>query len=139
MPAKYLSFIIGKICVTDYFDVNAYCHDPRTQFMSWGLMNNGAWDFPANTKGYTPSVLLEFVTPVTEIRYGYSLVPSEANGMTMNWNIGVAGSHTLEYTRHYAFAGKNGTARLLSFFTMANMGNYEQSIALDPVSPGLAA
>jgi high affinity Mn2+ porin len=139
IPARYLSVVIGKICVTDYFDKNTYNHDPRTQFMSWGLMNNGAWDFPANTKGYTPSAVLEFVTPLQELRYGFSLVPAEANGMTMNWKINKAGSHSLEYSQHYSFAGKSGTLRLFSFFTTANMGNYYQSIALNPTSPDISA
>ncbi|TAL61531.1 MAG: carbohydrate porin [Bacteroidetes bacterium] len=139
IPTSYISFTIGKICLTDYFDNNSYNHDPRTQFISWGLMNNGAWDFPANTKGYTPSVLIELVTPGTELRYGFSLVPKVANGRIMNWNINKAGSHTLEYTRHYCLGGKNGSLRFLSFFTTTDMGNYDQSIALNPNAPDITS
>lgn len=137
IPAKYLSFTIGKICVADFFDNNSYSHDPRTQFMSWALMSNGAWDFPANTRGYTPSLVLEYVTPRHELRYGFSLVPTTANGMTMNWDINMAGSHTLEYTHNYTIAGEKGALRLVSFFTTANMGNYNQSIELAPTAPDL--
>jgi high affinity Mn2+ porin len=100
IPTQYISFTVGKICVTDFFDLNSYSHDPRTQFMSWALMSNGAWDFPANTRGYTPSIVLAWVTPANEIRYGFSLMPTTANGMIMNWEISKAGSHTLEYTRN---------------------------------------
>jgi high affinity Mn2+ porin len=138
-PAKYFSFTIGKICVSDFFDINRYSHDPRTQFMSWALMSNGAWDYPANTKGYTPSIVLEYVTPGHQLRYGFSLVPVKPNGMEMNWNIRKAGSHTLEYTYNYTVDGHNGSLRLLSFFTTANMGNYAQSIAFNPLSPELPA
>lgn len=139
VPTKYLAFTIGKICVSDYFDQNTYSHDPRTQFMSWALMNNGAWDFPANTRGYTPSVILEYVTPKHELRYGFSLVPTTPNGMVMNWEIAKAGSNTLEYTYNYAIAGEKGALRMVSFFTIANMGNYNQSIALNPNAPNLFA
>jgi high affinity Mn2+ porin len=137
IPTNYFSFTIGKICVSDFFDNNRYSHDPRTQFMSWALMSNGAWDFPANTKGYTPSLVLELVTPGYEVRYGFSLVPTKPNGMVMNWDINKAGSHTLEYTCNYTIAGKKGAFRLLSFFTTANMGNYNQSIKLNPLAPDL--
>jgi len=137
IPAKYLSLIIGKICISDYFDNNKYDHDPRTQFMSWGLMDNGAWDFPANTKGYTPSIVVEYITPGYELRYGFSLMPREANGMIMNWNINKAGSNSLEYTQNYILAGENGTFRLFSFFTRANMGNYEESLADNHSSPDI--
>jgi high affinity Mn2+ porin len=139
MPAKYFSFTVGKICIADIFDVNSYSHDPRTQFMSWALMSNGAWDFPANTRGYTPSLVLEYVTPKHELRYGFSLVSTTPNGMEMNWNISEAGSHTLEYTYKYAISGRNGALRFLSFFTTANMGNYNQSISLNPESPDIHA
>lgn len=139
VPTSYLSFIIGKICVTDYFDLNTYSHDPRTLFMSWALMNNGAWDFPANTRGYTPSIVLEYITPENELRYAFSLVATTPNGMKMNWNVNKAGSHTLEYTRNYALAGEKGALRFVSYFNMANMGNYTQSITLNPTAPDLFA
>ena len=135
LPAKYIAFTIGKIGIADYFDANQYSHDPRTQFMSWALMSNGAWDFPANTRGYTPSIVLEFVSLRHEVRYGISLVPLTANGNEMNWNILLANSNTLEYTYRYKLNKRNGAIRLLGFFTTSNMGNYKQSIALDPQNP----
>ncbi len=139
MPTDYFSFIIGKICVADFFDNNKFSHDPRTQFMSWALMSNGAWDFPANTKGYTPSLVLEYVTPKNELRYGFSLVPTTPNGMNMNWNINEAGSNTLEYTHNYNISGQKGALRLVSFFSTANMGNYNQSMAINPSAPDITA
>jgi high affinity Mn2+ porin len=138
-PTSYFSFTIGKISVSDFFDNNIYSHDPRTQFMSWALMSNGAWDYPANTKGYTPSLVLEYVTPKNELRYAFSLVPTKPNGMVMNWNLNEAGSHSLEYTYNYSLAGKKGAIRFLSFLTTANMGNYNQSLALNPTAPDISS
>jgi len=138
-PTKYFAITIGKIGITDYFDANSYSHDPRTQFMSWGLMANGAWDYPANTRGYTPSIVLEYVTTKNELRYGLSMVPLSANGNQMDGNIWQANSSTLEYTHHYSIKDKAGTVRLLSFLTTTHMGNYEQSIALDPTAPDITA
>ena len=37
--------------VKDILDNNAYANDPRTQFMSWALMANEAWDYPADALG----------------------------------------------------------------------------------------
>lgn len=134
-PDSYLAFTVGKISVADYFDVNAYSHDPRTQFMSWALMSNGGWDYPANTRGYAPSAVAEYVTPRHELRYGFSLVPLVANGSTMNWDINKAGSHTLEYTHHHTLVGHPGSVRALGFFTTTNMGNYRESLVLSPDRP----
>jgi high affinity Mn2+ porin len=133
-PTHYLGITIGKISIADYFDNNQYSHDPRTQFLSWGLMSNGAYDYPANTRGYTPSILLEYVSPTNEIHYGISLVPLIANGNDMNWNISKAKSQVVEYTHRYKMNGRKGAVRFLSFYTSTNMGNYRQSIASIPLN-----
>ena len=135
LPTKYLSLTVGKIGIADYFDDNNFSHDPRTQFMSWALMSNGAWDYPANTRGYTPSIVLEYVTPKHELRYAISLMPLTANGNNMNWDISKAISHSLEYTHRHKIKNRSGAIRILGFFTSANMGNYQQSIALSPQDP----
>jgi high affinity Mn2+ porin len=140
MPTKYFSVTVGKISLTDFFDDNGYSHDPRTQFLSWGLMDNGAWDYAANTRGYTPSVVLEYVTPKNELRYAISLLPLTANGNDMNWDIGQSNSNSLEFTHHYkAHKGRPGTIRLLSYLNTTNMGNYDASIALNPTAPDITA
>ena len=135
IPEKYIALTFGKVSVSDYFDNNKYSHDPRTQFMAWSLMDNGAWDYPANTRGYTPSLVLEYISPKNEIRYALSLVPVTANGNEMNSNISKANSNTLEYTHNHQIHGKPGAIRILGFFTTTDMGNYRQSIALNPINP----
>ena len=137
IPTHYISLTVGKICVADIFDLNSYSHDPRTQFMSWALMSNGAWDFPANTRGYTPSIVLEWVTPKNELRYGFSLLPTTANGMNMNWDINNAGSHTLEYTHNYSLLSKKGILRMVSYLNYGNMGNYNESLTQNSKSPNI--
>jgi high affinity Mn2+ porin len=137
IPTKYFSLTIGKISITDLFDNNSYSHNPTTQFMSWALMSNGAWDYPANTKGYTPSIVLEYISKHYQMRYGFSLVSEKPNGIIMNWNIDKAGSHSLEFSDNFQIGGKAGTIRLLSFLTTANMGSYSQSLANDPTAPDI--
>jgi high affinity Mn2+ porin len=134
-PLKYIALTIGKVGAADYFDDNQYSHDPRSQFMSWALMDNGAWDYPANTRGYTPSVILEYITPHNELRYGFSLMPKTANGNKMNWDVQNASSSSLEYTHRYSLHQQKGAVRVLGFFNTTNMGNYRESIALRAENP----
>ncbi|MGN6180376.1 MAG: carbohydrate porin [Mucilaginibacter sp.] len=49
---RYFLFQAGKWGMADFFDGNEFSHDPREQFMNWALMDNGAWDYPANKRGY---------------------------------------------------------------------------------------
>jgi hypothetical protein len=44
---------VGNLAVIDIFDDNRYSHDPRTQFMNWSLMTQGAFDYAADARGYS--------------------------------------------------------------------------------------
>lgn len=70
-------------------------------------------------------------------RYGFSLVPLTANGNEMNWDISNASSQTIEFTKRYTLSKRPGAIRLLGFFTTANMGNYQESILLNPTNPDI--
>src|ERR1700693_1557747 len=39
---RRVTLTLGKFSVKDIFDNNAYANDPRTQFLNWSLMANGA-------------------------------------------------------------------------------------------------
>ena len=69
-PATRYSITVGRFTVTDFFDNNRYTHDPRTQFLGWGIMYNGAWDYAADTRGYTWGWVHEFHTRRWSARYG---------------------------------------------------------------------
>src|ERR1035437_8404989 len=69
MPTPSLSLTAGKYRMMDFFDNNRFSHDPRSQFYNWALMGNGAWDYPANTRGYTYGLTFEVVKPEWALRY----------------------------------------------------------------------
>ncbi|TGE05401.1 carbohydrate porin [Hymenobacter fodinae] len=130
-PQRYLALNLGKISIADFFDQNSYSHDPRTQFFNWSLMSNGAWDYPANTRGYTVGAVAEYVTPAFALRAATTLVPKQANGPILNYHYGQAHSETLELTRAYHVAQHPGLVRLLAYRIVANMGSYRQATALE--------
>ncbi|HEY0298306.1 MAG TPA: carbohydrate porin, partial [Arachidicoccus sp.] len=137
VPTKYLSFVVGKISMEDYFDNNAYAHDPRDQFMNWNLMAAGAWDYPANTRGYAPSIVLQYISKNDALRYGFSLIPKEANGSSMNWKIAHSHSETIEYDHSYQIDHKVGTFRVLGFLTNGMMGDYNEALQSLPDTPNI--
>ena len=65
-----LQVSIGKMSAEDVLDDNLYNHDPRTQFLNWSLMYTGAWDYPANSRGYTFGALFDYSTMFYAVRYG---------------------------------------------------------------------
>ena len=137
LPDRYINIVIGKISIADYFDDNTFAHDPRTEFMNWALMSSAAWDYPANTRGYTPSAVIEYFSKKYECRAGISMVPTTANGNVMDKNITKAYSITFENVLHYHLFHQPGTLRLLGFYTTARMGNYDLAVLQNPLNPDI--
>ncbi len=127
-PKERFTVVMGKFSMADFFDNNSYSHDPRTQFMNWALMSTGAWDYPANTRGYTWNVVGEYVRERWAIRAATSLVPTTANGQELNWQWNGNNSNTLELEKSTTFFGKEGKLRALAFYTTTYMGSYAEAI-----------
>lgn len=118
----------GKLSATDIFDTNKYSHDPRGQFMNWSLMDNGAWDYPADTRGYTGGVTAELVVKDWALRYGFFLMPKEANGTPLDFHFLEAHGQALEFEEDYRLGERPGIARLMVYLNDANMGSYRKTI-----------
>lgn len=130
-------FTLGKFSVTDIFDANSYSHDPRNQFMNWAIMSAGAWDYPANTRGYTWGLVAEWIKPKWSVKLGITTAPEAANGPYMDMNIAKAHSETIEFDQCYTINKKKGVVRLIGYFTQANMGNYADAINTKQVTPDI--
>ena len=44
----------------DFFDLNPVGSDSHLQFMNWTVDNNGAYDYAADTRGYTLGAVVEY-------------------------------------------------------------------------------
>ena len=128
---KRLTFNLGKFGIADFFDQNAVSHDPRSDFMNWSLMNNGAYDYAANTRGYTGGLIVEYYTPGWVFRAGTALMPTYANGPTLNFDWLKTNSETFEVQRNYVLRGLPGSARLLLYYNTSKAPAYQAVIDED--------
>ena len=55
-----LTLTLGRYTPLDIVDQNAYAADSHSQFMSWGLMANLAWDYGQDTIGFGPGFAAQF-------------------------------------------------------------------------------
>src|SRR5262249_23043958 len=129
---------VGKMSATDLIDNNRYSHDPRTQFQNWSLMYTGAWDYPANVRGYTYGVTLDFNTLFYAVHYGIFAEPRVANGAEFDSQFLKANGQILELEEHWGLEDCPGKLRQWVFLNHAHMGNYEQALAEMPVQPNIA-
>jgi hypothetical protein len=120
----------GRFTVTDFFDDNRYSHDPRTQFMGWAVMYNGAWDYPADTRGYTWGIVQELHTHNWSFRYGIAAEPRVANGSQFDRRLFRDHGQTFEEERRYSLATHPGAVRLLEYANRADAGNYAEALKI---------
>jgi high affinity Mn2+ porin len=125
-----LTLTVGKMSAKDIFDNNAYANDPRTQFMSWGLMANEAWDYPADSLGFITGLAAELNQSHWTLRYGFFQVPRVSNGTALNKNFLNAWAMVTEFELRYAPAAHPGTIRLLGYLNQADMGSYEEALSV---------
>lgn len=133
-----LTLIAGKFGMNDYFDNNSYSHDPRTQFLNWALMDNGAWDYASDTRGYSWGLYLELHLEKWSIRAASVLVPKAANQLALDPRFLVVRGDNLEIEYRYSL-GENhpGKARLLLYRNVAHMGSYAESLSNNPTAPDI--
>ncbi len=124
-----VTLTVGRFAVFDQFDVNAYAHDSRGQFMNWALLDTGAFDYAADAFGYTQGISIEFNQKQWALRWGAFIAPKESNGVELDWNILRQWQQVVELEWRYALSGHPGKARLLGWVERANMGSYSETLA----------
>jgi high affinity Mn2+ porin len=130
LPRRRLEVRFGKFSLPDFFDVNSVGSDTHLQFINWTTDNNGAWDYAADTRGYTVGATADFEDRNWGFRFAEALMPKIANGIDLVWKPWQAHAENFEYElRHGLIPKKAGVVRLLAFTNYANMGIYREAIA----------
>src|SRR5580700_4044282 len=127
-PMKRYTIVAGRFTVTDFFDDNRYSHDPRTQFMGWAIMFNGAWDYPADVRGYTWGWVHELHMKNWSVRYASAAMPRVANGLRFDRRLFRNRGDVFEGEYRYSVSKHAGTIRALHYLNHANAGSYADAI-----------
>ena len=97
--------------------------------MNWTVDNNGAYDYAADTRGYTVGLLAEYHERNWAFRFEEALMPKVANGIDLDWSLRRSRAENYELELRPKFSGARGSViRLLSFVNHANMGVYRDAI-----------
>lgn len=130
LPARRITLLAGKFGTADFFDVNSVASDSHLQFMNWAVCNTGAYDYAADTRGYTIGAIVEYQEPSWGVRFGEMMMPTVANGIDDEGDIAHARAENLEVElRHRLIPGRTGTVRALGYLNHARMGSYAEANA----------
>ena len=120
---------LGRLSIADDFDRNRYANDTRHQFMNWDFINAAAYDYAADTRGYSDGFVAAWVRPRWTLRYGLYQMPLRANGQALEGPLGRARSEQVQLSLR-PFAADGFTLRLLAYRNIARMGRYAQALAI---------
>jgi high affinity Mn2+ porin len=129
LPRRRLEIRVGKFSMPDFFDLNSVGSDTHFQFVNWSVDNNGAYDYAADTRGYTVGAAADFEDRNWGFRFAEALMPKVANGIDLVWQPWKAHAENFEYElRRGLIPGKPGVIRLLGYANNANMGIYRDAV-----------
>ena len=127
LSARRVEVTAGKFAATDIFDLNRYANSTRNQFLDWVLFNNGAWDYAADTRGYSNGIAIAWINPTISLRLGSFQMPTFANGNRFDNDIANARGDNVEVTFD---APRDVVIRILAYENHARMGDYDLATAI---------
>jgi high affinity Mn2+ porin len=128
---------IGKIAVTDIFDINKYAHDPRTNFMNWALVDTGTFDYAADAWGYTYGAAVEWYQGQWTLRGGWFDLSVVPNSTDLDASFGQF-QWLAEVERRYDLWGHPGKLAVTGFLSRGRMGSFQDAINLAQITGGPA-
>jgi len=130
VPRRRLELRVGKFSMPDFFDLNSAASDTHFQFVNWSVDDNGAWDYAADTRGYTVGAVVDYEDRNWGFRLAEALMPKVANGIDLVWRPWQVHAENWEYELRRGFIPKKpGVLRLLAYTNSANMGIYRDAVA----------
>jgi high affinity Mn2+ porin len=127
---RRLVMTAGKISLIDIFDNNSFSHDPRTQFLNWSFMTYGAFDYAADTRGYTIGAALEYYHDDWAIRMGRFEQPIESNELPLDSRLSRYHGDQVEIEHAHEINNQQGKLRVLAFHNRTRMGGYQDALDL---------
>ena len=125
VPERRIELRAGKMSLPDSLDQNSVGSDSHFQFTNWTIDNNGAWDYAADTRGYTWGALAELDTASYSFRYLIAAMPTVANGIDLDFALRRASGQNVEVeSRRPLLKDHHTVVRALAFVNHADMGTY---------------
>ena len=130
VPVRRLELRLGKMSLTDFFDLNGVGSDSHLQFLNYSIDNNATYDIAANSRGYTYAALAELYQPSWTARFAEAVEPKDTSGQKPDWNLAHGSSENLEFEIHPAVHDKElFTLRALAFANHTEMGSYPAAVS----------
>lgn len=120
---------LGKFPATAVFDTNAYAHDASSDYLSWALIDSGAYDYAADAWGYSYGSSIEWTQSWWTLRSGLFAMSRVPNGRDLQTDFAqfeIVG----EAEARLNLTGREGKIRFLGYVNRARMGSFDDALRL---------
>jgi high affinity Mn2+ porin len=125
-----LILTIGKFAVGDVFDDNKYAHDPMTGFLNLAVNSMGAFDYAADSWGYTYGAALEWKQNWWTARAGIFQLSQVPNGLVIEPVLFRQFMSVAEFEARYELLGQPGTIKFLAYGDNGYLSKMDEVVAL---------
>jgi high affinity Mn2+ porin len=127
---------VGKFYILDLFDTNKYANNPRSDFLNWSVINNGAFDFGSDAWSTTYGAAAEWYQGNWALRGGVFDMSQTPAGGGGNSALGFGLNPSTnqfeligEIENRYALWGQPGKIKVTGFLIRGNLGSYQDALA----------
>lgn len=110
-----ITITLGKFAVGDVFDDNVYAHDPTTGFLNFAFNTMGAFDYAADSWGYTHGLAVEWKQDWWTARGGVFQLSTVPNGLDIEPRLFRQFMGVGELEARYELLGQPGAIKFLAY------------------------
>ena len=130
---------VGRFSVLDFFDKNAFSGDLTRELINMSFMTYTAYDFVADTRGYTIGAGAELYFDSWEARFMRAMAPTHPNGADLEYRFWDAYGDQVELVHDHVIAGLPGAVRVLGYHNHETMGTFDDAILAFEADPTMSA
>ncbi|WP_084679222.1 carbohydrate porin [Methylocystis sp. ATCC 49242] len=119
---------LGKFAVGDVFDDNVYAHDPTTGFMNFAFNTMGAFDYAADSWGYTHGLAVEWKQNWWTARGGVFQLSTVPNGLEIEPELFRQYMAVAEFEGRYDLFGQPGAIKFLGYGDNGNLSKMDDVV-----------
>jgi hypothetical protein len=127
--AHRLVFRVGNFSVIDFMDKSSVSGDLRRSFFNMAFMTYAAYDFVADSRGYSWGAEAELDWDNLSIRFARMAPPVNPNSQPLTLEIDKFYGDQLELELDWKLFKQPGAMRLLGYRNVENMGRFDDALA----------
>jgi high affinity Mn2+ porin len=133
--SRRLVLTAGNFSILDFLDKNAFGIDPRQGFFSLAFLTYPAYDFAADSRGYSWGGVAELDWDEWAVRLGRTTPPKNPNQQPVDFRLGRHHGDQMELEHKHRVFGQEGSVRVIAYRNRENIGRFGDAVAAFEADP----